>query len=92
MITEEEIIEIIKNVSEINDIELNVDTQLIGGNSLIDSMGLIQLCMELEEISAKKGFQFDWTSEKALSTTNSFFRTVKTLAEEFNNQLETSKN
>ena len=92
MITQEEIIEIIKNVSEVNDIEINADTQLIGGDSYIDSMGLIQLCMELEEISAKKGFQFDWTSEKALSTTNSFFRTIRTLAEEFNNQFETSRN
>ena len=91
MIEISEIIDIIKEVSESKDLELSQDTPLIGGDCEIDSMGLIQLCIALEEISNSKDFHFDWTSEKALSTTNSIFRTIKTLADEFNKQYKESK-
>ena len=94
MLKPEEIIQIIFEVTDqdAEKITLNPETSLVGPDSLIDSMGLVQLCLALEENGSDLGFDFDWTSEKALSTTNSFFRTIRTLAEEFNNQFETSRN
>tara|TARA_B100002052_G_C15418824_1_gene391855 strand:+ start:209 stop:481 length:273 start_codon:yes stop_codon:yes gene_type:complete len=88
--TSEDIIKIIKDVAE-EDIEINDQTQLVGGASSLDSMGLVQLCLVLEEKSMEEGFSFDWTSEKALSSLNSIFKSPKTLALEYNRQLSCSK-
>ena len=88
--TSEDIIKIIRDVAE-EDIEINEQTQLVGGGSSLDSMGLVQLCLVLEEKSMEEGFSFDWTSEKALSSLNSIFKTPKTLALEYNRQLSCSK-
>ena len=90
MMTSENIIEIIKEVLEEN-IEINDETPLVGGNSQIDSMTLVQICLNLEDKSLEEGFSFDWTSEKALSSLNSIFKTPKSLALEYNRQLTSSK-
>jgi len=81
---------LIKNVIE-EDIDINPHDPLIGFNSSIDSMSLVQICIALEEKSQEEGFSFDWTSEKAMSTMNSIFRSPQTLIDEFNHQLEESK-
>tara|TARA_B100000579_G_scaffold324295_1_gene274064 strand:- start:1023 stop:1292 length:270 start_codon:yes stop_codon:yes gene_type:complete len=81
-----ELIDIIKDLID-EDFQISDTSPLIGGNSSIDSMNLVQICLALEEKSEEDGFEFDWTSEKALSMTNSFFRTPATLAEEYNRQL-----
>ena len=60
---------------------------LIGGDSLLDSMKLVEVCLALGDLADEHGFEFDWTSEKALSITNSVFRTPATLTEEYNRQL-----
>ena len=88
--TSEDIIKIIKDVAEEN-IEINHLTQLVGGGSSLDSMGIVQLCLALEEKSMEEGFLFDWTSEKALSSLNSIFKSPETLALEYNRQLSCSK-
>ena len=88
--TSEDIIKIIKDVAE-DDIEINDQSQLVGGGSSLDSMGLVQLCLVLEERSIEEGFSFDWTSEKALSSLNSIFKSPKTLSLEYNRQLKSSK-
>ena len=62
------------------------DMQLIGGDSLLDSMKLVEVCIKLEDLSDKHGFEFDWTSEAAMSKSRSMFRSVATLAEEFARQ------
>ena len=54
-------------------------------------MGLVQLCLVLEERSIEEGFSFDWTSEKALSSLNSIFKSPETLSLEYNRQLNSSK-
>ena len=46
-------------------------------------MGLIQLCLNLEEKAEALNFQFDWTTEHAMSKSKSMFRSVKALSEEF---------
>ena len=64
------------------------EIQLIGGESLLDSMKLIEVCLTLEDLADDNGFEFDWTSESAMSKSRSMFRTVASLAEEFSNQSE----
>ena len=60
-------------------------------NSGIDSMNLVQICLALEEKSIIDGFSFDWTSEKAMSSLNSIFKSPATLASEYNRQRDLKK-
>ena len=69
--------------------EITEDMQLIGGESLLDSMNLVEVCLLLEDTADEYGFEFDWTSESAMSKSRSMFRSVTNLAEEFTNQSET---
>ena len=72
-------------------ISLEEDTPLVGGDSTIDSMNLVQICIALEDKSKEDGFSFDWTSEKAMSSLNSIFKNPLTLSEEYNNQKTSNK-
>ena len=91
MITPEEILEIIKGSIDSDNIQMSVDSHLIGSNSMVDSMGLVQTCIALEDKSQEHGFNFDWTSEKAMSTLNSIFRSPKSLNDEYNSQMNQAK-
>ena len=68
--------------------EITEDMQLIGGKSLLDSMKLVEVCLALEDLADEHGFEFDWTSEAAMSKSRSIFRSVVALAEEFASQSE----
>ena len=70
------------------DIEISADMPLIGGTSLLDSMQLVEICLALEDVAEENGFEFDWTSETAMSKSRSMFRSVVALAEEFASQSE----
>lgn len=78
---------LIKIILEVigNDLNLNHKSPLLGGD-LIDSMSLVQICIKLEEEAELENFEFDWTSEKAMSNINSMFRTIQTLTDEYNCQ------
>jgi hypothetical protein len=67
------------------------DTPLIGDDSLLDSMKLVELCLALEDKATDLGFIFDWTSDNAMSKSRSMFRTAGSLAAEFINQMHTKK-
>ena len=69
-----------------NKTKVTNDMQLIGGDSLLDSMKLVEVCIKLEDLADKHGFEFDWTSEAAMSKSRSMFRSVATLAEELARQ------
>ena len=69
-------------------VEISEDMQLIGGESLLDSMNLVEVCLLLEDLADEHGFEFDWTSESAMSKSRSMFRSVAALAEEFVSQSE----
>ena len=69
--------------------KITEDMQLIGGESLLDSMKLVEVCVALEDLADEHGFEFDWTSESAMSKSRSMFRNIAALAEEFANQSET---
>ena len=64
---------------------------LIGGDSVLDSMKLVELCLSLEDKAADMGFEFDWTSDAAMSRSRSMFRTAGSLAAEFCSQMEAKK-
>ena len=68
--------------------EITENMELIGNNSLLDSMKLVEVCVALEDLAHEHGFEFDWTSEAAMSKSRSMFRSVAALAEEFKNQSE----
>ena len=64
---------------------------LMGQDGLIDSMGLVELCLVLEDYALELNFEFDWASEKAMSSTKSIFRSVETLAAEFKRQKDSAQ-
>jgi len=68
--------------------EITEDTSLIGGDPKLDSMKLVEVCLALEDMADAHGFEFDWTSETAMSRSRSMFRSVAALAEEFSTQSE----
>ena len=67
------------------------DMPLIGGEGVLDSMKLVELCLALEDKAAEIGFEFDWTSDAAMSRSRSMFRTAASLAAEFFSQMEAKK-
>ena len=76
----------IENLLEDKSRGVTPDTPLIGGDSALDSMKLVELCLALEDAALSQGFEFDWTSEAAMSKSRSIFRTAGALAEEFMRQ------
>ena len=77
-----EIIEEIKQLIEDDSINLEENTPLIGEDSPLDSMNIVNLCLRLEDIASSQGFSFDWSGE-TMSKSKSMFRTVASLSEEF---------
>jgi acyl carrier protein len=65
-----------------NKIERKAETSLYGKNSRLDSLGLVNLIVEVEQkFHDELGESIDLTDEKALSQNSSPFLTVKTLSE-----------
>lgn len=81
------VISVIDDVLE-GKVRISDEMQLIGGESLLDSMKLVEVCLVLEDLADEHGFEFDWTSETAMSKSRSMFRNVTALAEEFAKQSE----
>jgi hypothetical protein len=50
-------------------------------------MKLVELCILLEDMAAELGFEFDWTSDAAMSRSRSMFQTAGSLADEFIEQM-----
>lgn len=81
---------VVNAISEVlnNKIKITKDMSLIGDESDLDSMKLVEVCVKLEDMAEEHGFEFDWTSETTMSKSRSMFRSVASLAEEFSNQSE----
>lgn len=69
-------------------IEITPETPLVGDGSALDSMKLVQVCLALEDIAEEHGFEFDWTSEAAMSKSRSMFRTAGALVADFCQQAQ----
>ena len=74
-----------------NNSPVSENTPLIGDDRALDSMKLLELCLSLEDIATDMGFEFDWTSETAMSKSRSMFRTAGALATEFLSQFTGKK-
>lgn len=72
-------------------LQVTEDMPLIGGDSVLDSMKLVELCLVLEDKAADMGFEFDWTSNEAMSRSRSMFRTAGSLVAEFISQMESKQ-
>ena len=86
--------EVFSQISKLLDnqsLTVTEDMPLIGDESVLDSMRLIELCLVLEDMAAEIGFEFDWTSDAAMSRSRSMFKTAGSLAAEFVNQMQTQK-
>lgn len=70
------------------DIAVDDNTALIGDSSVLDSMKLVEVCLALEDLSADMGFDFDWTTDAAMSRSRGIFKTAGTLATEFARQMD----
>ena len=81
------IFQIILDGIEDKTIQVTDNTPLIGDGSVLDSMKLVELCLTLEDFAEEKGFEFDWTSDQAMSRSRSMFRTAGSLASEFIDQM-----
>jgi hypothetical protein len=63
--------------------QVSLETGLLGGPTPVDSVSLVEVCVGLEELGEQNGFEFDWTSEAAMSQSKSMFLTVGSLVDEF---------
>jgi acyl carrier protein len=87
----EHILNAIKSLTEDPSVAVADSTALIGDGRVLDSMRLVELCLLLEDKALEIGFEFDWTSEVAMSKSRSMFRTAGSLANEFISQMELKK-
>ena len=61
---------------------LSEATPLIGTGTVLNSRGLVELLIALEEFSEEKlRVHFDWTSDSAMSSSRSVYRTVASLGD-----------
>ena len=56
------------------------ETVLLGAGGVLESMSLVELCLELEDVANSLDFEFDWTSDSAMSRNRSMFQTIDSLA------------
>jgi acyl carrier protein len=80
---EEVIIDALSDYLETQGIEGEVssDTVLLGSESELDSMGVVNVVIDVESHFQDQGYSISLASEKAMSRKNSPFRTVSTLTD-----------
>jgi len=78
-----EVFLIITELLEGRIIEIEDSISLIGAGGIFDSMKLLELCFQLEDKATELDFEFDWTSDTAMSKSQSLFKTAGSLADEF---------
>lgn len=82
----EKILEIARGILTDTTAHIDKNLVLVGSQRAIKSRELVELCLALEEYAEELNFEFDWTSESAMSPTKSIFRTLGTLIESFEQQ------
>ncbi|MDD3534876.1 MAG: hypothetical protein PHC50_01830 [Candidatus Cloacimonetes bacterium] len=68
--------------------DIDVKTVLFGKNAVLDSMGLVNIVIDLESHFLDNDIEISLTSESAMSRKQSPFRTIATLAEFINEQIK----
>jgi len=71
------------------DIEYNLtpETRLLGNDSILDSIGLVNIVVDLETEFMERGYDITLTSEQAMSRSKSPFRSISALSEYINEQI-----
>ena len=87
----DQIISIIDELRLDRDVQVTLETPLIGSSRILDSLLLVELCLKLEDLAARYDFNFDWTSTEAMSKSASMFRNIGTLVVEFESQYNLKK-
>jgi acyl carrier protein len=62
-------------------VNVNEQTPLFGSDSVLDSMGLVNIIVDIESRLRGNNFDVSLISEQAMSQRNSPFRTVSTLVD-----------
>jgi acyl carrier protein len=73
-------------------IPLSEQTELFGINGNLDSMGLVALLIDIEESLLDHNIQISLSDERAMSQSQSPFRTVETLAGFIESLIESDDN
>lgn len=81
--------EVIKEYCESNgiDVEITKDTPLIGGSKIMDSMGLVNVIVDIETAFLDEDIEISLTSESAMSGRISPFRSIGALCNFISRQL-----
>ena len=61
--------------------EVNSDTILLGSESELDSIGLVNVVIDIESYFQDQGYSISLTSERAMSRNSSPFQTVSALTD-----------
>ena len=70
---------------------LDVNSPLVGSNRCLDSLGLVELCLKLEDLASMENFNFDWMSADAMSKSKGMFTDIGSLCKEYAYQRNSSK-
>jgi acyl carrier protein len=82
------ILELLAGISIVSRDDLTTQSALIGEKGVVDSHGLLQLLLALEDYADESfGARFEWMTDTAFSTERSPFRNVATLTSFFTSQL-----
>ena len=67
--------------------KIDADTPIIGHNRVLDSADLVVLLLAVEDYARENlGFDWDWTSDSAMSEARSVLRSIGSLADHLVNQ------
>ena len=79
---EEIVLNVVKSYCESLEIDQNIDlnTQLIGSERLLDSMGLVNVIIDVESTLLENNIEISIMSETAMSNKISPFRTISSLS------------
>ena len=69
------------------DYQIGSDTVIYGEKGILDSMGIVNLIVDLEARFSERGVELNLTSEKALSLRYSPFRSVSSITEFIRSQI-----
>ncbi|MCE7994814.1 MAG: hypothetical protein HEP71_22755 [Roseivirga sp.] len=68
-------------------IDINENTALIGSNAIVNSMGLVNIIVDVESSLLDSDIEISLTSEKAMSRVVSPFRSISSLVNFINEEI-----
>ena len=75
------VVSAVKEYIDDENITINESSILLGNDAVVDSIGLVNLIVDIESAIAEKDIEITLTSEDAMSRRRSPFRSVDTLSD-----------